>query len=271
MQGTEEKLSILLFAGTTEGRMLAEFLDKLGVKAYVSTATEYGTESIKEFESIIPISGRMDSETICEFIVTHHIQVVIDATHPFAKIATVHIKEACGQCKISYLRCLREKQPQVADDMGENEVVVASVGEAVEFLKTTKGNIFISTGSKELGQYTQIQHYKERCYARVLSTAEAVTESVQLGFQGAHLMAMQGPFSKELNVAMLRFCKADYFVTKESGGPGGFQEKKDAAQETGAALVVIGRPTETGYSIEEVKAYIRNILSEDEASKNRLA
>ena len=42
-------------------------------------------------------------------------------------------------------------------------------------------------------------------------------ESAKLGFQGRHLIAMQGPFSREMNLALLRYTDAAYFVTKESG------------------------------------------------------
>ena len=79
--------------------------------------------------------------------------------------------------------------------------------------------------------------------------------------KGAHLIAMQGPFSKELNIAMLKDTDADYFVTKESGKAGGFEEKLEAAKETGVTLVVIGRPAETGHSVEETKKYLQNILN----------
>ena len=61
-------------------------------------------------------------------------------------------------------------------------------------------------------------------------------ESVRLGFKGRNLIAMQGPFSAEMNVALLHQTKAKYFVTKESGKAGGFEEKKKAARETGAVL-----------------------------------
>ena len=102
-------------------------------------------------------------------------------------------------------------------DTGCTVVWVDSVKQAIEYLNNTKGNIFISTGSKELGLYAELDDYQERCYARVLSVWESVKKSMDLGFDGKHLIAMQGPFSKELNVAMLRQTEADYFVTKESG------------------------------------------------------
>ena len=77
-------------------------------------------------------------------------------------------------------------------------------------------------------------------------------ESVRLGFKGRNLIAMQGPFSAEMNVALLHQTKAKYFVTKESGKAGGFEEKKKAARETGAVLVVVGRPAEEGETLADV-------------------
>ena len=91
------------------------------------------------------------------------------------------------------------------------------------------GNILIATGSKELHLYTAIEDYRERCFARVLSTGPSVAESVRLGFEGSHLIAMQGPFSTEMNLALLRQTEAAYFVTKETGRAGGFHEKLEAA------------------------------------------
>ncbi len=55
-------------------------------------------------------------------------------------------------------------------------------------------------------------------------------ESVALGFEGKHLIAMQEPFSKEMNVATIHQTGAKYFVTKESGKAGGFGEKGTGKQ-----------------------------------------
>ncbi len=244
---------ILLFAGTTEGRELAEFLRGQGTGAYVSTATEYGRECIGEGGGITVCAGRMDEGDIRTFIETHAITLAVDATHPFAITATENIRRACNACGTEYIRCLRARQQIEAK---EDMVWVDSVEEAVDYLKGKEGNIFISTGSRDLKRYTEIPGYEDRCYARVLSTEEAVAEAAGLGFWGRHLIAMQGPFSRELNVAMLQYAQAGYFVTKESGKAGGFEEKAEAARETEAVLVVIGRPIESGLDLEETKAYL---------------
>lgn len=249
-------MRILLFAGTTEGRQLTQAFQELCVYVYVSTATEYGKESALTGENIETKAGRMDEAAMIRFIEGHRIDLVIDATHPFARVVTDNIKKACTVCGVEYIRCLRARQ-ELDERYSGNVVWKNSVEEAVEYLKQTEGKVLIATGSKELKLYTEIGHYQERCCARVLSTKEAVEESSALGFKGPNLIAMQGPFSKEMNIAMLKAVGASYFVTKESGKAGGFVEKAEAARETGAVLVVIARPEETGISPQETLGLIR--------------
>ena len=249
-------MRILLFAGTTEGRQLTRAFQELCVYVYVSTATEYGKESALTGKNIETKAGRMDEEAMIRFIEGHRIDLVIDATHPFARVVTDNIKKACTVCGVEYIRCLRARQELDARNL-EHVVWKKSVEEAVKYLKQTEGKVLIATGSKELRLYTEIDHYRERCCARVLSTKEAVEESVALGFKGPNLIAMQGPFSKEMNIATIKAVGASYFVTKESGKAGGFVEKAEAARETGAILVAIARPEETGISPQEVLGLIK--------------
>ncbi len=251
--------AILIFAGTTEGRKLAEYASLNSIKCYVSVATDYGKSLIERLENITILTGRMDEKEMEHFIEENDIRLVIDATHPFAREATENIRSACEKARthseeVFYVRCVRPFENRSSD---EQIIYTGSVQEAVDYLKKTTGNILITTGSKELHLYTEIENYRERCFARVLSTETAVKESVRLGFEGKHLFAMQGPFARDLNLALLRQTKASYFVTKETGKAGGFEEKAEAAEMAGAVLVVIGRPKEIGESVENVKKMIR--------------
>lgn len=242
---------LLIFGGTTEGRLLAECAAHRKIPCIVSVATEYGESLLSHLDGIRPCAGRKDRNQIAELIRKESISLVIDATHPFAQNATEEIKGACLDTDTEYLRCLRERT-ETEDEGGGKTVFVKTVAEAADYLKDKEGNVFIATGSKELSLYTCIPKYKERCFARVLSTVHAVEDSVRLGFQGAHLIAMQGPFSEEMNVALLRQTKARWFVTKESGSEGGYLEKQRAARAAGAVLVVVRRPEEEGLSLEEI-------------------
>lgn len=260
----ENNIHILIFAGTTEGRMLAQYASQNGIGCYVSTATEYGKSILEGLEGIECISGRMDQKKMETFISEHGIRLVIDATHPFAVEVSENIKAACEKEKVQYVRCLRGGLDEFGMEDGaaeasgmENMIIVDSVEQAAEYLRSTTGNILIATGSKELSLYTRIDGYENRCFARVLSTGEAVEESIRLGFRGRHLIAMQGPFSAEMNLALLHQTEARYFVTKESGKAGGFGEKLKAAKEAGAILVAVARPGEDGESLESVERLMK--------------
>lgn len=243
---------ILVFAGTTEGRMIVEHLAGAAVPVYVCVATSYGKDVLPQAENLTVLPGRLNEKEMRSFIEEHDISLVIDATHPFAKLVTTNIRKVCEALKVDRLRILRRESETVRD-----VIYTDSIEEAVNTLSTTSGNVLITTGSKELSLYAQLAEYKERCYARVLSTREAMETALALGFEGAHLIAMQGPFSKEINVALLKQLHAEYIVTKESGSTGGFTEKLEAAREVGAKLIVIGRPIEeSGCSFGDVCRYL---------------
>ena len=234
--------SILIFAGTTEGRKIAEYLRGHAPEVYVCTATEYGKELVEDGENIHVLAGRLDVAGMGELARGCQAELVIDATHPFAMEVSKNIRTMCEKADIPCVRVLREGAAG-----GENAVWVKNIREAAAYLADKKGNILITTGSKELDPYTQIPDYRRRCFLRVLSTKEAVEHAVEKGFEGKHLIAMQGPFSEGMNEQLLSHVKARYLVTKDSGKIGGFQEKMEAARKAGAVPVVIGRPRREGF------------------------
>ena len=104
--------------------------------------------------------------------------------------------------------------------------------------------MLLATGSKELAAFAGRDGLVERLYPRVLPDEEVIAQVRALGVPRSHIIAMQGPFSRELNIAMLRQIGAAWLVTKESGAVGGQDDKIEAALEAGAVPVVIERPLE---------------------------
>lgn len=242
---------ILLFAGTTEGRNLAEFLEKNQIPTEVCVATQYGETLLEEGKYLHVHAGRLDETEMEQQIQKQQITLVIDATHPYAVIVSQNIRRACSRTGTEYIRLARKETDASWKQEMEDVTEVASVVEAAAFLAKKEGRIFAATGSKELSAYQVIPDYQDRVVARVLSTPEAVSECAMLGFSGKNLICMQGPFTEDLNVAMLRQAQASWMVTKESGKAGGFLEKLRAAKKAGAKLVVIKRPGERSEEIAE--------------------
>ena len=239
---------VIVFAGTTEGYEISRFLGENQIPVLACVATEYGSRSLKESSSLHVQAGRLDENEMKELFSREKPELVLDATHPYAAEVTRNIRKACEEAEVSYTRILRTGSGQ------QNAVYVKDTQAAAEYLKGTTGNVLLTTGSKELAAFTSVPDYKERLFARVLSLPSVIESCQALGFEGRNLIAMQGPFSMEMNRAMLTQYECRYLVTKDSGKAGGFLEKIQAAEACGATVVIIGRPlAEEGLSLRECR------------------
>lgn len=239
---------ICLFAGTAEGRRLTAFLEKQDVKLTVCVASEYGGQLLDGGDHFSLSDRKLSAEEIFELLQSGHFDLVIDATHPYAAAVTENIAESCRRTGTEYLRLLRG-----TSGAADSAVTVPDIASAVEFLNTTEGNILLTTGSKNLGAFTALRDFPERVYARVLPMGSSLEACDAAGLKPSHIIAMQGPFSEEMNLANLRSVRAAWLVTKDTGETGGFTAKITAAEKAGAGVVVIGRPShEEGYSEAEV-------------------
>lgn len=238
---------LCVFAGTTEGRELVEFLSQQPVLVTACVATEYGQELIRSAENLAISQGRLTQQDMEALFAAQQFELVVDATHPYASAVTENIVSACAATGTEYLRLSRSGAAAPEDAEFAEDIAAA-----VEYLNSTEGNILLTTGSKELQKYTSIREFSDRVYARVLPMEESLRLCQKAGLKPAHILAMQGPFSREMNTAMLKSTGAKYLVTKDSGRNGGFEEKIAAAREAGVRLVVIGRPPQqAGISFED--------------------
>ena len=252
---------IVLFGGTFEGRRIAQVLHHAKIELHICVATEYGASLLPEGDHTRIYAGRMDAEQMSLFLHKIQPELCLDATHPYAIQVTENIRRACTATGTSCLRILRREE-----EGRSNCIYKENMDEAVAFLEKTRGRILITTGSRDLEKYTALTDYQNRCVARVLPTLSVMEKCLELGFEGRNLIGMQGPFDREMNLAMLRQTKASWLVTKSSGKEGGFLEKCQAAEEAGVQVLVIGRPKEEGSSsmdsvasmeLEEALAYLK--------------
>ena len=218
---------ILIFSGTTEGRQLADILDASGICADVCVATEYGHEVMTEGQYRNIYTGRLTEEEMKEFMQKGDYAAIVDATHPYAVVVSSNIRQASAQAGLTYYR-LRRTLQSAGDD--SDVIYVKSQQECVRALEQTSGNILLTTGSKELHCYCENEALRERLFVRVLPGTESIEICHKNGILGRQIIAMQGPFSEEMNLALLHQYQIRYMVTKESGASGGFSEKISAAK-----------------------------------------
>lgn len=235
----------VIFAGTSEGRTLCEQLSKAGLHATVCVATEYGKAVLPKMPGITVHTGRMTADEMAAFL--QDTELVIDATHPYAVEVSQNIRQACRTAECQYIRLLRPKT------QAEGVIHVSSAAEAAEYLAGTEGAVLLTVGSKELHCFTAVPDYVERLWPRVLPAEASLEICKMLGFPAAHIVMMQGPFSEELNTALLHTCGAKWLVTKDTGTAGGLPEKLAAAKACGCKVILIDRPQEDGMTPDEVR------------------
>lgn len=246
-------MKLLLFAGTTEGRLLVEELSRFpDLEIAVCVATEYGREQLDESAQHLTVrTERLTEAEMERLMLKKAFDLVVDATHPYATQVTSNIQAATKVAKLPYIRLLREQSK------AGNCRCFAGVQDAADALCETSGNVLIATGSKELKTYTRIPNYTERLFVRVLPTVESLSKCEELGFMHSHIVAMQGPFSQDLNRALMKQLDIKWMVTKDGGDLGGFTEKIQAAAELGVEVLVVDRPIqESGASLEQVVAEV---------------
>lgn len=220
-----------------------------GIAHTMCVATEYGEIVLKEHPLVNVHRGRMDQEEMRHFIEKGDFLAVVDATHPYATVVTQNIKAAMKALSIPYLRLKREREEGRTEGVRYFEDHEA----CAEALCQTTGNILLTTGSKDLFRYCAHEKLKERLYVRVLPGIESIQLCMEQGIAGKQILALQGPFTEQMNEAMLRQYDIQCLVTKQSGRTGGFLEKLKAAERINILVYVVGTMAEEeGDSFEEV-------------------
>ena len=244
-------MNVVVFSGTTEGRSFSRALAALGAAVTVCVATELGAEEQGCADGITVRTGRLDAEEMTALL--RDAALCVDATHPYAAEATRNIRAAAAAPGVEYHRLLRPASPLPA-----GSVVLGSAAQAAQYLAATQGNVLLTTGAKELAAFAGLD--AARLYPRVLPTVAGITACEGAGIPHRNIIAMQGPFTLELNLALMQQFHIRYLVTKDGGSAGGFAEKAQAAAQSEATLVVLRRPEECGETAEEILQRCRELL-----------
>lgn len=244
---------IIIFGGTTEGRQLSEYLSRSRVAHTVSVTSDYGHSLIAPGEYVHILTGRMDREEIFEYLKANHYSAgdtVVDATHPYAVLATENIKAAVADTGCRLIHVTRTDADGAYDKDGcadDGELFFYDdAKECFAALDDTEGNILLTTGSKELPAYRDAVSAEtlRRTYVRVIPSAESMKICESAGIEPSRVIAMHGPFGVKLNEALIGQYGISHLVTKQSGSTGGYEDKIRACRLSGIRCHIIRRPAE---------------------------
>jgi len=249
---------ILVLSGTSDGRAIVDMLLNKNYNVMVTTATDYGGLLMEPNKNLKILSKRLTLDEMEDLIRTENIRRVIDATHPYAAVVSKNAMEVCERTNVPYLRYER-KTTQL--DVNQKIYYCKDYDDVIDRLKQLEGNVLLTTGSKELDKFKNV-NFKSRLFARVLPVVDSLEKCFDIDLLPKQIIAMQGPFSKALNKAIIQQHNIQILVTKDSSKAGGFMDKVESSLEMNCYVLIIERPRIEYRNVTHDLIALENMLNE---------
>jgi precorrin-6A/cobalt-precorrin-6A reductase len=221
---------ILILGGTAEARQLAQEL--AGREDFTVTLSLAGRTAAPAPQGVpVRVGGFGGSKGLAKYLAAERINVLIDATHPYA--ATMS-DSAARAVQLIDVRLLALRRPPWAAVKGDRWIEVADAQHAVTALGQDPRHVFLTLGRQELGPFRQApqHHYLIRSVDPI---------SPPLAVPHATYLTARGPFTEADDLALLKEHSIDAVVSKNSGGPATYS-KIAAARALGIEVIMITRP-----------------------------
>ena len=236
-------MRILLLGGTKDSINIIQHIKKK-YEYYIltTTTTEYGAKLANEGGSDDTIARPLPKEELIETIKDYNIDILIDATHPFAEHITKTSVSIANELKIPFIRFERPTTDLKNIDTS-NIHYVNSFDEAGKLIATdfSKGNVLHFAGANTMEDVLKYVS-PERFYPRILKVDSSLEKCEKLNVNPDHIIPMTGAASIEENIELIEKYDATVMITKESGEVGGVVEKIKAANQKDVAIIMIQRP-----------------------------
>jgi len=231
-------------AGTSDAVHIIDHLSKHeDIEVIATTTTKYGGDLAVSAGADEIIVGRLGVHEIADLISVNKIDLLVDATHPFASEASINAVKAAHNSGIKYIRYER---PSIEIPKNENVFEVLSFHDAgIKALELMNENPYARmmylAGVTTLRQITEIIK-PELIVVRILPMVYSIKKCIEIGIPSENIIAMQGTFSKEFNKSIMKEYDTCVVITKESGESGGTPSKISAAIELKIPIILVKRP-----------------------------
>jgi len=221
-------MTLLLLAGTGDGRRLAWGLVDIGLPVVVSLA------GVTRMPEPLPLPSRVGGfggeAGFVDYLEQAGITAVLDATHPFAARITERTARVCAARGLPYLQIMRpEWEPVTEDDW----TMIDAEEDAARHVRIGS-TVFLATGRQSLHRFAGLLGC--RVIARQI---DPPTEPFP--FEGGEFLIGRPPFSVERDEGLFAQLGVDWIVVKNAGGEES-RSKLIAARNLGIPVLMIRRP-----------------------------
>nr|WP_309138622.1 cobalt-precorrin-6A reductase [Nocardia cyriacigeorgica] len=220
---------MLILGGTRQARELARIAS--GERGFDIVSSLAG----RVREPVLPagrvrIGGFGGAQGLRDWLTTHRIAAVVDATHPFAGTITGNAAIACRAADIPLLLLSR---PGWSAGPGDIWIRVPNLDAAAARVSALGERVFLTIGRQGVGAFAD--QTRQWFLIRAIDPPESALPPRH------ELLLARGPFTVESEAELLAAYRIDVLVTKDSGGAD-TAAKLTAAREAGLPVVMIDRP-----------------------------
>lgn len=221
---------ILVFGGTTEGRMAARVLDEAGTGYFYST---HGDGQEIDLVHGTRLAGALQVEDMAAICREHDIRLLVDAAHPFAEQLHRNVLALAERMQlpiIRYDRIYPKRDPKLVwcRDYADARVQLEEHGIT---------RLLALTGVNTIARLSDYWHRHE-CWFRILNRTTSLQAAQKAGFPIDHLVY----YEHDDTARLLEQLQPQAIITKESGRSGGFEQKIEAALQADVQVFVVERP-----------------------------
>jgi len=224
-------VTVLILGGTGEARALAGILDDAGARFLSSLAGRVSRPRLPV--GPVRIGGFGGPGGLAEYLRADGIRAVVDATHPFAAGISANAAVACRRADVPLLRLQRPGWS--GEPAADRWIWVDGHRQAAEAALCREGTVFLTTGRQTLAGFTGPLR-RRTVLVRVVEPLDVAVPPTWT------VLESRGPYGLGAERALMREHGVRVLVTKDSGGAM-TRAKLDAADELGAAVVVVRRPS----------------------------
>lgn len=239
---------ILILGGSTEASALARRLAPVaGNDVIVSYAGR--TRERVETPGEVRVGGFGGVEGLVGYLRSESIDVLLDATHPFADHMPHHAFVACRTAGVPRLRVCRPPWVAVAGDRWLEVDDLEAAAAQLDELGARR--VFLTTGRQELAPFAGVRN--------TWFLVRAIEPPAAMPLTNASVVLARGPFDEASELALLTEHGIDAVVSKNSGGTASVA-KLHAARRLGLPVVMVERPPApdgpSASTVEEALAWL---------------
>lgn len=224
------KKRLLILGGTGDAAELAVRTSQIAEIEVISSLAGRTQQPFTPKMGTVRIGGFGGAAGLATFLLDRPIDLLIDATHPFAAQISANAAVAAAECNVPYLMLVRPAWERVEGDCW---IEVGSHSEAAKALLGQSQRVFLTIGRQELAAFAGLDAI---WFLMRAIDPPALNTPVPNG----KLLLDRGPFSLENERKLLREYQIDTIVSKNSGGDATYA-KIMAARELGIAVVMVQR------------------------------